>query len=52
MIKVICVNNEEVENQLKLNLEYEVEEANETQYKMKLGNGVIGTYNKNRFKEV
>lgn len=51
-MKIMCIDNKNVEGQIKLNQEYEPILENETTYKIKLGNGVKGTYLKTRFKVV
>jgi hypothetical protein len=51
-MKIKCINNKEVEGQLKLNIEYTTIGENETSYIIQLGNGVKGTYLKSRFEKV
>jgi hypothetical protein len=50
--KVTCINNKEVEGQLKVGLEYPVAAETVEYYRIRLGNGVKGLYRKDRFKEV
>lgn len=51
-MKVKCIDNKNVEGQLKLNQEYTTVDENETSYFIQLGNGVKGSYLKSRFEKV
>lgn len=51
-MKIKCINNETIESQLKVGQEYTCTAETETQYVIKLGNGVRGTYLKSRFERI
>jgi hypothetical protein len=52
MKKIECTNNSNVEGNLKLNIQYEACEEDNTFYGIVMGNGVKAHYRKERFKEV
>jgi hypothetical protein len=51
-MKIKCIDNTGVQGQLNENQEYTPVKETEKQYKIKLGNGVTGTYLKVRFEVV
>lgn len=49
---VKCINNENVEGNLKLNVEYPVKKEKKEMYVIELKKGSTGTYKKDRFERV
>lgn len=51
-MRIKCINNQEIEGQLKLNQEYSYIAETTTSFIIKMGNGVKGTYKKERFERI
>ena len=51
-MKVKCINNQNVEGNLKINVEYPVLKDKKEMYVIELKKGSTGTYLKTRFQEV
>lgn len=49
---IVCIDNSKVEANLKMGVKYEVYEETKKLFKIILGNGVKGSYRKERFREV